>query len=165
MDRLDLPQGLVRYTSERALEGGTTRVIRGRTVAYGLLLLAVGSIFTIALATRQPYDIDLGRAVGEPFVELADGTVGNRFRLRVRNQTATAGTFRAELLTPEGGTLRVGARQPVPVASRAMARVEGFLVVPQTAFNGAAQADAMVRLTFSDGTVRDVPFTLLGPSR
>lgn len=38
MDRLDLRRGLTRYTSERALEGQTTRVLRGRTVAYGLLL-------------------------------------------------------------------------------------------------------------------------------
>ena len=122
-------------------------------------------MFTIALATRQPYDVDLGRAVGDPFVELADGTVANRFRLRVRNQTATDGSVRLDLLAPEGGTLRVGAVQPVPVASRAMARVEGFLVVPEAAYGGDAQTPAVVRLTFADGSTRDVPFTLLGPSR
>ena len=165
MDRLDLRRGLIRYTSERALEGAPTRIVRGRTVAYGLLLLAVGTVFTVALATRQPYDVDLGRAVGDPFVELADGTVANRFRLRVRNQTATDGSVRLDLLAPEGGTLRVGAVQPIPVASRAMARVEGFLVVPEAAFAGAAQTPAVVRLTFADGSTRDVPFTLLGPSR
>jgi hypothetical protein len=122
-------------------------------------------VFSVALATRHPYDVDLGRAVGDPFVELADGTVANRFRLRVRNQTAADGAFRVDLVAPEGGSLRVGAVQPVPVASRQMARVEGFLVVPRAAFGGAAQAEATVRLTFADGTSREVPFTLLGPSR
>ena len=165
MDAVDLPRGLIRYTSERALEGEPTRVVRGRTVAYGVLLAAVAAVFTIALTTRHAYDVDVTRAVGQPFVVLADGGVANRVRFRVRNQTATDATFRVELATPEGGVLRLGASQPVAAASRQLVRVEGFAVVPATTFAGAAQAGATFRVVFSDGTVETVPFTLLGPSR
>ena len=38
-------------------------------------------------------------------------------------------------------------------------------VAPRAAFAGVAQVEATFRLTFSDGTVVAVPFTLLGPSR
>lgn len=165
MDNVGLPRGLIRYTSERALEGERTRPVRARTVAYGLLLTAVAAVFTVALTTRHAYDVDLGRAVGQPFVELEGGDVANRIRLRVRNQTAEAGAFRVELAAPAGGSVRLGAVQPVEVAPREMVRVEGFLVVPRSAFGGAAEAPTTVRLTFEDGTTRDVPFTLLGPSR
>ena len=165
MDAIDLPRGLIRYTSERALEGKPTRVLRARTAAYGLLLVAVTTVFTVALTTRQAYDVDLGRAVGAPFSELADGTVANRVHLRVRNQTATASTFRVDLVLPAGGAFRLGARQPVEVAPQQRTRVEGFLVVPRAAFGAGAETPATVRLTFADGSTRDVAFTLLGPSR
>ncbi len=165
MDNLDLPRGLIRYTSERALEGQTTRVVRARTVGYGVLLVAVAAIFTVALTTRQPYDAEVIRAVGEPFVELPDGAIANHVRLRVRNQTASAGAFRVALAAPAGGEVRVGAAQPVAVGSREMVRVEGFVVVPRAAFGGAAEVPATVRLTFENGTIEEVPFTLLGPSR
>jgi cytochrome c oxidase accessory protein FixG len=165
MDAVDLPRGLIRYTSERALEGERTRAVRGRTVAYGLLLTAVAVVFTVALTTRQPYDVNLGRSVGEPFVELEDGAVANRIRLRVRNQTATAGAFRVSLAAPAGGSVRLGAAQPVEVGSQEMVRVEGFVVVPRAAFGDAAETAAAVRLTFEDGSTRDVPFVLLGPSQ
>ena len=165
MDRLDLRRGLIRYTSERALEGGTTRVLRGRTAAYALLLFAVGTVFSVALATRQPYDVEVTRAVGQPYTVLEDGRVANRVRLRVRNQTATAGAFRVALAAPEGGEVRLAAAQPVAVEPRELVRVEGFVVVPAEALEGAAESAATLRLTFENGAMREVPFTLLGPSR
>ena len=165
MDAVDLPRGLVRYTSERALEDEPTRVVRPRTVAYGLLLVAVATVFGVALTTRHAYDVDLGRAVGPPFLELADGRVANRIRLRVRNQTATPATFTVDLAAPAGGTIRLGVSPPVRVAPRQMVRAEGAITVPQSAFGSGAEVPAVVRLTFADGTVEAVPFTLLGPSR
>ena len=164
MDAVDLPRGLIRYTSERALEGDRTRVVRGRTVAYGVLLVAVAAVFTVALTTRHAYDADLVRAVGPPFLERADGQVANRVRLRVRNQTATATAFRVELIVPEGGAVRLGATPPVPVAAREQVRVEGAITVPGATFAEAAEVPAVVRLAFADGSTEDVPFTLLGPS-
>ena len=165
MDAVDLPRGLIRYTSERALANEPTRVVRGRTLAYGALLVAVTAVFTVALTTRHAYDVDVVRAVGQPFTERADGQVTNGLRLRVRNQTATGASFRAALVVPEGGALRLAAPAPVAVAARAQVRVEGAITVSRSAFGGAAEVPAVVRLTFDDGSTEDVPFTLLGPSR
>lgn len=165
MDAVDLPRGLIRYTSENALAGKPTRPLRARTAAYGALLVAVATVFSVALTTRHAYDVGLSRSVGQPFVELADGTVGNAVNLRVRNQTATAGTFRVELVAPAGGTVRLNRPQPVPMASQQLARANGFITVPSAAFAGRSEVPAVVRLVFGDGTTEDVPFTLLGPSR
>ncbi len=164
MDAVDLPRGLIRYTSEQALEGERTRVVRTRTVAYGLFLVAVASVFTIALTTRHPYEVNVGRVVGQPFVELGDGEIANRVRFRVRNQTAGEATVRIEMASPTGGALRLGAVQPIVIAPRQMIRVEGFAVVPEAAFAGSTETPATFRLVFSDGAVEEVPFRLLGPS-
>ena len=140
-------------------------MFRGRTAAYGLLLVAVTTVFTVALTTRHAFDVSIGRGVGQPFIELADGTVGNQVRLRVRNQTSEAASFRVDLVVPEGGSVRLGAAQPVGVEPQQQVRADGFIVVPRAAFGGASQTPAVVRLTFDDGTAEDVPFTVLGPSR
>ena len=159
------PPGLIRYTSEHALEGLPTRVLRPRTALYGALLVAVAAVFTIALTTRGAYDVEVGRSAGAPFLELPDGTIANRLRFRVQSQTSAPVTFTVEAVAPAGASLRVGARQPVALAPQAMARLEAFAVVPREAFAGAQQVKGAFRVVFSDGYEEMLAFPLLGPSR
>lgn len=163
MDAIGKPRGLIRYTSEREMAGGRTRRLRPRTVLYGLLLLAVSAIFTTALATRHAYDVGVTRAVGEPYAELPDGTVANRLRFRVRNQTASAASFEIEAVEPAGASVRVVGVAPVEVAPRELARAEAWIVLPREAFGEAGQRAATFELRFSDGTTETLSFTLLGP--
>ncbi len=165
MDRIGKPRGLIRYTSEHALEDQPTRIARPRTVLYSVLLLAVTVMFTVALTTRGAYDVEVGRVTGMPFTELPDGQIANRVRFRVQNQTTQPTAFSVEVIAPEGASLRVGGRQPIQVAPRDLGRVEAFVVVPRTAFSNAAQQEAQFRVVFEDGHEETLTFPLLGPSR
>ena len=164
MDAIGKPRGLIRYTSEHELEGVKTRVLRPRTVVYGLLLAALVTMLGVGIATRGDFDVDVARAVGEPFVELPDGTVANRLRFRVRNQTPHAAAFEVEPVEPASAEVRIVGVQPVALASQEMKRVEAFVVVPRASFGGSTQRDAAFRLVFSDGSQQVVTFPLLGPS-
>ncbi|RMF65280.1 MAG: cytochrome c oxidase accessory protein CcoG, partial [Bacteroidetes bacterium] len=75
MDRIGKPRGLIRYTSENALAGKPTRIFRPRVVLYTALLAVVASLFVLTLVNRAPYDLDVGRSVGEPYTLLPDGRV------------------------------------------------------------------------------------------
>ena len=163
MDRVGKPRGLIRYTSERALDGLKTHPLRSRTAVYGLLLVAVATAFTIALMTRDAYDVGVGRAAGEPFMELPDERIANRLRFRVRNQTARPVTFTLEAVEPVGADVRIVGTSPVALAPEEMKRTEAWIVVPPERFEGG-QAEGAFRLRFSDGTERLVDFPLLGPS-
>jgi len=163
MDAVGLERGLIRYTSENAIAGEPTKILRPRTAIYGALLVAVVTVFSVALATRHAYDINAGRSVGAPFIEMPDGRVSNRVRFRVRNQTPRDATFEIAVEAPVGAELALAGVSPVRVPSREMVRIEAFVMVPREAFAGS-QAPARFRLTFSDGTVETVPFTMLGPS-
>jgi cytochrome c oxidase accessory protein FixG len=165
MLRVGQPPGLIRYTSEHALEGLPTKRLRPRTLLYGLLLAAVASALALALASREPYDVNVGRSIGAPYLELPDGTVANRLRFRVRNQTAAPATFAIEAVAPAGAEVRVLSVGAPALAPQQMRRVETFVVAPRTAFVGRGEAAATFRLTFGDGTVEEVPFTLIGPGR
>ncbi|MDX1420320.1 MAG: cytochrome c oxidase accessory protein CcoG [Rubricoccaceae bacterium] len=165
MDAIGRPRGLIRYTSEHALEGRPTRVLRPRTVLYGALLVAVATMFTIALTTRGAYDVALVRTPGATFTELPGDLIANRVALRVQNQTARPVTFTVEAVAPAGADVRLGAVQPVALGPRAMERLSGFVVVSAASFAGRAQQEATVRLVFSDGQEEALTFPVLGPSR
>jgi len=159
------PPGLIRYTSENALAGEPTRALRPRTAIYGLLLVALVTALTLGITTRHAYDVNVGRTVAAPFTELPDGTVANRVHFRVRNQTARPATFTIEALAPVGASVRVAGLSTVSVASQEMVRIETFVVIPRASFGGAGEIPGRFRLAFSDGTVVEETFALLGPSR
>jgi cytochrome c oxidase accessory protein FixG len=157
--------GLIRYTSEHALEGLPTKKLRPRTALYGGLLVAVAAMFTVTLVAREPFDVNVGRATGAPFMEMPDGTVSNRLVFRVRNQTPAPVTFSIEGAAPTGMDLRVVGRQPIALDPQEMTRVEVFVMTPPEAFGGRPEREATFRLRFSDGREETVVFPLLGPSR
>jgi len=89
MVKLERPKGLIRYSSERGLQGLPTRWVRGRTILYSGLL-GLGMIaMTISLLSVKPVRANLVRMPGPPFF-LTETTVRNHFRLRLvskRNET------------------------------------------------------------------------------
>jgi cytochrome c oxidase accessory protein FixG len=165
MDNIGKPRGLIRYTSEHELEGRATRVLRGRTVIYSVLLVALVAMLGVGIATRGAFDVNVGRAVGEPFVELPDGTVANRLRFRVHNQTASPATYRIEAVDPAEASVRIVGVQPVALDAQEMKRTEAWVVVPPSIFADSDRRDATFRIAFDDGSEQVVSFPLLGPSQ
>jgi cytochrome c oxidase accessory protein FixG len=171
MEKVGFEPGLIRYSSEREDAGETRRFVRPRTVLYGLLLTVVASVFVVALTTRGSYDVNVGRAVGEPFMVLPDETVANRIRVRVRNQTPTEAQFTIAVTEPSGAEVKVVGVSPVVVPPEEMIRTEAWIVVPPGVFDGDAQTatqtdtpTATIRIEFADGTEYVKQFPLLGPS-
>ncbi|WP_371350930.1 4Fe-4S dicluster domain-containing protein, partial [Salmonella sp. M265] len=64
MDKMGYERGLVRYTSERALEGGQTRFLRPRLVGYAAVMLAMIGAFVVALDARPLASLDVTRDRG-----------------------------------------------------------------------------------------------------
>lgn len=164
MLKIGKPIGLIRYTSENALENKPTRLVQPRTVLYSSLLVVLAVIFTIALTNRGAYDINIGRSVGAPFTELPDGHIANRLRFRVRNQQAEATSFTISTAQPAEAETRIVGISPIMLEPQEMKRVEAWIVVPPDAFTDGS-TEGTFRLTFADGTVETRTFTLLGPSQ
>ncbi len=109
MDKLGRPGGLVRYVSEREIEGGQTKLVRARPIMYGVALLAVLSIYGLLLTGRSPLDMDVVRDAGAgAFTQAADGRVANLYQVRLINKEQPARTVelslkgfsKAELVVP-----------------------------------------------------------------
>lgn len=162
MDKIEKPRGLIRYTSENQLDGIKTKILRPRSVIYFTLIVLIFSAFTVTLTSRDQFDINIGRVVGEPFTELQDGRITNRLRFRVRNQTTENVTFDFAPGTPSSMVMRVVGSAPVALEPGEMKRIEVWVIVPRDEFTDTS-IDASFKISFSDGTVREPTYTLLGP--
>ncbi len=120
MDKMGYARGLVRYTSERALEGGQTHWLRPRLVGYaGMLALMIG-LFVVALLERPLMSLDVTRD-RNLFRENSAGQVENAYNLKVINKQQQPGQFQISLDAPEGfelvspGPLNLGAEDILDV--------------------------------------------------
>lgn len=164
MDNIGKPKGLIRYTSERTLEGRSSRLVRPRSVLYSALFIVLIAAFTVALTNRGQVDVNVGRAVGEPFRELPDERVANRLRFRVRNLQKQATSFTITGLEPGNVDVNVVGASPVTLEPGEMKRVEAWVVVTPESFRDG-RAKGVFEILFEDESrvIRD--FELLGPTR
>ncbi len=137
MDKMGYPQGLIRYTTENALERGYdtraiwARVRRTRTLIYAGILLAVTGATVASLALRNPLKVDVLRDRASLAREAAPGVIENVYRVQLMNtdETPRRYTIRADGLP---GLKVVGIEQPIalgaaegrPIALRLQAPAE-----------------------------------------
>jgi cytochrome c oxidase accessory protein FixG len=85
MDRLERPRGLIRFDSQRGLDGEPRRVWRPRLLIYAALGVVGLAVAGFAVARRDDLGGQLVRAAGAPFV-VDGGTVRNSFQLVVSSR-------------------------------------------------------------------------------
>ena len=115
MTKVGRPTGLIAYDSyanqTRRAQGKEARIrlVRPRTLAYGVLFAFVGALMIYGLATRQTLDVNVIRDRSPPFVRLADGSIRNDYAVKLVNMTAAprrvaisvTGLERARLQAPD----------------------------------------------------------------
>jgi cytochrome c oxidase accessory protein FixG len=93
MDKVGLPRGLIRYTTENALEKHWSsreimaHIMRPRIVLYTTILLGIVLATAWALAVRVPLKVDIIRDRSVLAREADDGRIENIFTLKVMNTT------------------------------------------------------------------------------
>jgi cytochrome c oxidase accessory protein FixG len=165
MEKVGKPKGLIRFTSQNALEDEETNIVRTRVVVYALLLaVAVGS-FGFLLANRSATNIDVRRAPGSAFkrLEQADGAIANQLRFRIRNGTQNAKTYTVEPLSPKSASLKPIGPAETRIGPGEMKRLGAWVLVPPGEFDGA-QAEAQFAIRADREKIGERSIELLGPA-
>ena len=89
MDKMGYEPGLIKYTSENALAGKKSKILRTRTVLYALFLVVISIIWVNLIITRQVINADLVKDRNSLYQELDGGVVENVFTLRLMNKADT----------------------------------------------------------------------------
>jgi cytochrome c oxidase accessory protein FixG len=112
MDRMGYERGLISYTTENALAGKETRLIRPRTIIYSTLLGGMFVAFCISILNRVPLQLDVIRDRNALYRTLADGRIENVYTLKLQNKTEQPQRFRFSVVGLPGMTLETDPADP-----------------------------------------------------
>ena len=93
MEKMGYPKGLIRYTTQNALDGKGIHVFRPRTLIYSALLTVLFGVFLFALFNRDPLTLDVIRDRNAIYRELADGRIENVYTLKLLNKADAPHAF------------------------------------------------------------------------
>ena len=107
MDSIEKPRGLIRYTSSNRDAGGSFRLLRPRTIGYGLVWLIACAGFAVLVLTHSPMRFDVLRDRHTLYRELASGAIENVYVLKVTNDDREARRYTVSARFEDGRPLTV----------------------------------------------------------
>jgi polyferredoxin len=105
MDKMNYPRGLIRYTSERELQGGRTHWLRPRIVGYVVVLAIMVGVFCYTMFTRVPLELTAIRDRNQLYVTTDTGAIDNIYTLQLVNMDREMHEFELGISGIEGATL------------------------------------------------------------
>ena len=128
MDNMHYPRGLVRLTTQNAVNKGWIgaqiwkRVARPRVLIYTAILLGLSAAMVISLAVREPLKVDVIRDRAALARVVAGGKIENVFRLQIMNATEASQTYEVRVHGIDGIAMAEGERVEVlPAQTRGAA--------------------------------------------
>ncbi|WP_094752680.1 cytochrome c oxidase accessory protein CcoG [Psychromonas sp. CD1] len=94
MLKMNYPKGLISYTSETRLAGGESQILRPKIISYGVLLIAMLSIFSLNLFTLSTIELEIVRDRNTLYRENNEGLIENTYTLKILNKTIETQSYK-----------------------------------------------------------------------
>ncbi len=107
MDALHYPRGLIKYTSEHAIEKQKTHWLKLKNIGYAFALMVTAVALAISIVNRNTSELHIEQVRQPLYVVLSDGQVQNRYTVKVVNKTNLAKTFILQIKGFEQAVLEV----------------------------------------------------------
>lgn len=140
MVKVDRPKGLIAFDTiqniERRQAGETPRYrfIRGRTLFYSVLFVAIAGVMITSLALRSNLDVNVQRDRAPLFVPLSTGQVRNAYTIKILNKADAARDVEISIDGVSGGQLQandipvIGNKITLKAGSDRVAQVRLFVL-------------------------------------
>jgi cytochrome c oxidase accessory protein FixG len=144
MEKVGRPQGLIAYDTDSAVAARSCgqkpehRLIRPRTLYYGVALAIVSGLMIWGFSTRKTLDVHALRDRNPAAVRLHDGAVRNGYTLKIANHGFEAATLEVRYAGVPGAILRSPGR---PVANPLRLQVDPNRVTSVRVFVTAPAAE------------------------
>ncbi|WP_409526230.1 cytochrome c oxidase accessory protein CcoG [Nitrincola sp. MINF-07-Sa-05] len=102
MDKMGYERGLVRYTTEHALKGKKTKILRPRLIGYFAAVMIMVISFGYVLATRVPIQFDVIRDRSDLYTEVQGSMIQNVYTLKITNKDHIDQTYQLTVSGLEG---------------------------------------------------------------
>jgi cytochrome c oxidase accessory protein FixG len=105
MDKMHYPRGLIRYTSERELQGQPTHWLRPRIVGYAAVLAVMLGVFWYTVVSRVPLELTAIHDRNQLFVTTDSGAIENIYTLQLVNKDREMHEFEIGISGMDGAAL------------------------------------------------------------
>jgi len=162
MDKLGYPHGLVRYTTQNAIDGKPTRVLRPRIFVYGALLAVLLAGWAWGVTARSPLIAEALRDRNALYRAASDGRIENDYTLKLVNKSGRAQEYRIGVDAGDSGIVLRGGAQTVHAEAQQVATVPVTLAAPAGL---SGRHPLRFRIETADGTIREtVDSSFFGPA-
>ena len=148
MSRMSYPKGLIRYSTEHAMTGKPTRIVRTRVIIYGLILSILAGGFIALLSTKQPLILDVMRDRNTLFRDLGRLGIENSYTLHILNKDNESHTY--ELIVTGIDGLEVTQQAPVTIPAETLYTLPVAVRVPQESAAGGNDIFFTIKAIDSD---------------
>jgi cytochrome c oxidase accessory protein FixG len=137
MDKVGRPRGLIRYASLDEMEGRPARALltRPRVWVYTAILVAAISGIVYGLSSLNAIDLKVLHERSPLYVTLSDGSIQNKYTLKMLNKMPEPLLVRISASGPDGLDL-VGADEPVHIHEGGVTPAVVFVKVPKKSLTG-----------------------------
>ncbi len=160
MDKMGYPKGLIRYSSQNAIDGKPSRVLRPRMFVYGALLLALCVGWAWGVGHRSALIAEVLRDRNALYRIADNDRVENGYTLKLVNKGVKPQQYRISVQAPQGIGL-VGGTRTVDAPAEQVLNLPLTLTAPD-GVHGKHEVTFTVEAT--DGSSREnVPSSFFGP--
>lgn len=112
MDKIGLPQGLIRYDTLNNIEkedkyDKKSHILRPRTFYYLAIMGLVASIMLYGLVNREPFELHVLHDRNPLFVKQSNGQIRNGYIIKILNKTHEDRIYKIEVLNLDKPILKV----------------------------------------------------------
>ena len=104
MDKMNYPKGLISFTSETELAGGTTKIFRPKLIGYAIVLVLMSALLVYELTSRSPLEIDIIKDRVPMYRETGNGLIENVFTIKILNKSQQSQRYHIYVDNLEGHT-------------------------------------------------------------
>jgi polyferredoxin len=163
MTRLDRPINLIGFSSEAEMAGGKRKILRPRTIIYGVMLAALIGVLAWRIAVRTDIQPVLLRSDLLPVATVVDGkpVIRQWLKLSLINRTGVPRTVTLHLPEDLGCTIIM---QPgtVELPPNKKVEIQPAIDVPVASLTGATRETVLI-VRQADGSEQSVPISLRKP--
>lgn len=161
MEKIGRPLGLIRYSSERVIQGGKSHILRARVIIYPIILIGALSAFIFLLSTKPAADILFIRGQGLPFNILDSHDITNQVRVRISNRTELPATYTVTIIDPP--SVHIDDFTPMTIEAVETRSENMLIIAPFSVFNDG-EVILSIKITDDQGNFETIEtYKILGP--
>jgi len=100
MEKMNYPKNLISYTTENALNGQPSKIMRPRLIAYILAVIVMCGLLAYRIVARETIELSVLRDRQALYYKTEQGDIDNRYTLKVANKTQNNHRYQLSVSAP-----------------------------------------------------------------